>query len=70
MRYAVGAALGIAAALAMAGGLRGLLYGIAPLDAGNLMAVATLVFVAVLTATSVPAWRAASVDPSVTLRNE
>lgn len=67
---ALGAVFGITIALGIAGGLRGLLYGVAPLDAANVIAVAAVVFVVVLTAACGPAWRAGSVDPSVALPNE
>ena len=67
---AIGASVGTTVALAAAGGLRGLLYGVAPLDATNVLAVASIVFVMALVAASVPAWRAGRVDPSVALRAE
>lgn len=66
----VGAVAGMAAALAVAGGLRGLLYGVAPMDGTTVLAVSALVTVVAIAAASVPAWRAARVDPTTALRAE
>jgi predicted permease len=63
-----GAAVGLAAALAVAGTLRGLLYGVAPTDATTVVGVAALIGLGAMAAASVPAWRAARVDPTAALR--
>jgi putative ABC transport system permease protein len=66
----VGAVIGMAAALGVAGGLRGLLYGVAPMDGTTVLAVSALVTVVAIAAASVPAWRAARVEPTTALRAE
>ncbi len=67
---AIGAAVGLAGALALGGVIASLLYGVAPRDAATLGA-ALLVLLAVATAaTWLPARRAASVDPMTALRAE
>ena len=67
---ALGAALGLAGAIAAARVLQGLLFGVTPLDgltmAGVVALVATVAFVAV----GWPAWRAAHIDPATALRVE
>jgi putative ABC transport system permease protein len=64
----IGAALGMSAALAVSGSLRGFLYGVAPVDGATVGAVAALMAVVAIAAAGVPAWRAARVDPTVALR--
>jgi putative ABC transport system permease protein len=66
----IGAAVGMAVALGAAGSLRGLLYGVAPIDATTVISVALLMGLAAIAAASVPAWRAARVDPVTALRDE
>lgn len=66
----IGGAVGMAAALGVAGSLRGLLYGVAPIDATTVMAVALLMAAVAIAAAGVPAWRAARVDPTTALRAE
>ncbi len=67
---AAGALLGLIASVWTARLLRGLLYGVAPLDPATLLFVAgALILVAVL-ATAWPAIRAARVDPAIALRAE
>ena len=65
-----GAAIGMAVALAVAGSLRSLLYGVAPIDATTVVSVACLIAIVAIAAASLPAWRAARVDPAVALRSE
>jgi putative ABC transport system permease protein len=48
--------------------LRGLLYGVEPLDPATLLAVTALVSVLAIVACLKPAWSAANVDPTSTLR--
>ena len=67
---AVGAALGLAGALAVSGALRGLLYGVTPLDGFTIACVVALVAGVALVAVGWPAWRAAHVDPVTALRAE
>lgn len=66
----IGAAVGIAVALAVSGSLRGLLYGVTPTDSTTVIAVTSLIAVVAIAAASVPAWRAARVDPTTALRAE
>ena len=70
MLSGIGAAVGMAVALAVSGSLRGLLYGVAPIDATTVIAVASLMAMVAIAAASVPAWRAARVDPTTALRAE
>jgi putative ABC transport system permease protein len=66
----LGAALGMTVALAVAGSLRSLLYDVAPIDATTVVSVASLMAAVAVAAASLPAWRAARVDPTVALRSE
>ncbi|MBF5046051.1 MULTISPECIES: ABC transporter permease [Myxococcaceae] len=68
----VGLALlaGLPAAVALALGLRSLLYGVKPLDVPTLLAVALLMSAVGLAAAWVPARRAARVDPGLALKGE
>ena len=67
---ALGMALGLCGAAFASRALLTLLFGISPLDpttyAGVVAALAGVSFIA----SAVPAWRAARVDPSITLRAE
>jgi putative ABC transport system permease protein len=62
-------AIGIGAALAAAGVLSGLLYGIAPRDPATLTIVAGVLAAVALAATWLPARRAVRIDPAVALRD-
>ena len=64
----VGAALGLAGALATTRVLRSLLYGVAPSDPLTLGTIVALLIAAVVAASWIPARRAASVHPSDALR--
>jgi putative ABC transport system permease protein len=66
----LGAALGLAGAMAVTRVLRGLLYGVTPLDGLTIAGVVALVAAVALVAVGVPAWRAARVDPVTALRAE
>jgi putative ABC transport system permease protein len=71
MRWvAVGAAIGLAGALALTRLLRSLLYGISPSDPSTFATVELLVLVAALAACWLPARRAAKVNPMEALRYE
>jgi putative ABC transport system permease protein len=47
-----------------------MLYAVKPADPLTFAGVTTLLLAVALTATAVPAWRAARVDPSASLRDE
>jgi putative ABC transport system permease protein len=66
----LGAALGLAGAMAVTRVLRGLLYGVTPLDGLTIAGVVALVAAVALVAVGVPAWRAARVAPLTALRAE
>lgn len=66
----LGAALGLAGAIAVTHALRGLLYGVTPLDGLTIASVVALVAAVALIAVAGPAWRAARVDPATALRTE
>jgi len=67
---AIGMILGIGGAAVASRALLTLLFRISPLDPVTYTAVVMLLFVASAIACWLPAWRAAQVDPSVTLRAE
>ena len=67
---AVGVAIGLAGALAASRALTSLLFGVTPLDVVTYVGTAGLLFVVAATACWIPAWRAARVDPAITLRLE
>lgn len=66
----VGLIVGLVAALGAARAAGALLFGVAPTDAGTLVAAAATLGVVTLLAALVPARRAASVDPMSALRDE
>ena len=66
----LGAALGLAGAAAVTRVLRGLLYGVTPLDGATIAGVIAIVAAVALVAVAGPAWRAARVDPTTALRAE
>jgi ABC-type antimicrobial peptide transport system permease subunit len=65
---AIGAALGVAGGLAATRVLIGLIKGVEPNDPLTFVAVVGILFAVALTATFVPARRAAHVDPMAALR--
>jgi len=67
---AIGIASGLICSLAAARLLRTLLFGVRAWDLSTLMAVVTVLSIAALVASYVPARRAASVNPVDALRNE
>ena len=66
----VGIALGLAAAAAFSRLMSSLLFGVTPFDPATYAVTATMLLVAAMAATYIPARRAASVDPMDTLRGE
>ena len=67
---ALGIGLGLAGAAAMTRALRGLLFGLTPLDSGTFIGAAALFALVATLAALLPAHRATRVDPLVALRNE
>jgi putative ABC transport system permease protein len=55
---------------AVTGAIRGILYGVRPLDGATLAGVVGLVGLIALAAAGMPAWRATRVDPQMSLRSE
>jgi len=66
----LGAALGLAGAIAVTRVLRELLYGVTPLDGLTIATVVALVLAVALIAVGIPAVRAGRVDPMTALRAE
>jgi putative ABC transport system permease protein len=66
----LGVALGLAAAIAVTQALRGLLFGVTPLDGLTIASVVGLLAAMALVAVAAPAWRASRVDPMTALRAE
>ena len=66
----IGLAIGLVATLALARLMRALLFGVSPLDPLTFAAVALLVSGVALTASYLPARRAAKTDPMISLRHE
>jgi putative ABC transport system permease protein len=71
MRLAgVGVAIGLVAAVGASGTLVTLLFGVTRLDPVTYLAVVGIVAAVSVIASGVPAWRAARIDPSITLKGE
>jgi putative ABC transport system permease protein len=66
----IGATLGVAAAVGATRVLAGMLYGVHPADPTTFAAIVALVLVIALTASYIPARRAARIDPTEALRAE
>jgi putative ABC transport system permease protein len=66
----VGGAIGLAGAVGVTRALRGLLYGVTPLDSVTIASVVVLVTTVAVAAISQPAWRAARIDPATALRGD
>jgi len=66
----IGAAIGIAGALAGARLISSMLYGVHPTDLATFLAVSVVLAIVALVATYLPARRASHVDPMVALRYE
>ena len=67
---AAGLILGLGAAMLATRVMRGLLYGVDPLDAVSFAAAPVLLAVVAITACLVPAWRAVSTSPVDALRQD
>jgi predicted permease len=67
---AIGIGLGLASASAVTRYLRGMLFGLTPLDPGTFIGVAVLFAVVAAVAAAIPAHRATRVDPLVALRTD
>jgi predicted permease len=67
---AIGIGLGLAGAAAVTRSLRGMLFGLTPLDPGTFIGVAVLFAVVAAVAASIPAHRGTRVDPLVALRGD
>ena len=66
----IGLVIGLGGGFALGTTMRHLLFGVEPFDPPVLMASAALCLIASLVACSVPAWRAARVDPMRAVRAE
>ena len=66
----IGVGLGLILAWASSRFLRGVLFGVSPVDIVTFASVAGLAVTTGIAASLVPAWRAASIDPSRSLRDE
>jgi len=66
----LGIAIGLAGAVVASGVLITLLFGVSRLDPITYLAVTTMLAAVAVIACLVPAWRAARVDPAITLRAE
>jgi ABC-type antimicrobial peptide transport system permease subunit len=65
-----GLAIGIVASLALSRFIRGLLFGVQPLDSLTFVGVSAVLLLVSLIACSAPAYRAANLDPMKTLRDQ
>jgi predicted permease len=65
-----GMALGLLGASVIVGPIRGMLYGVQPLDGLTFVGVVGLVGIIALGSATIPAWRAARIDPQISLRSE
>jgi ABC-type antimicrobial peptide transport system permease subunit len=66
----VGSAIGLVLAIAAAGVMSNLVFGVAPTDAASIVGATALLMLVAAAASYIPARRAAAVDPAVTLRAE
>ena len=67
---AIGAAFGLAAALALTRLMKSLLFDVTPADPATYLAVSAFLILAALLASYLPARRAAAIPPSAALRSE
>jgi putative ABC transport system permease protein len=67
---AIGLSIGLAAGIGVGFMMQSVLYGLSPFDPATLGMVIALLSAVTITATAIPAWRAAHVDPVTALRAE
>jgi len=67
---AIGAAIGVAGAVALSRWIQDLLFGVTPTDPATFAVVVATLLAVALVACYVPAWRATRVDPTMALRSE
>jgi predicted permease len=67
---AIGVAVGLIAAFVLTRGMTTMLIGVKPADPTTYSTMAALFFIIAATASWLPAWRAASLDPTAALRGE
>jgi len=67
---AIGAAIGIVGAVGVARVLSGVLFGVSSTDAASYLRALAIIFVTVVAATLVPAWRAGRTNPLSALRHQ
>ena len=69
-RTVLGLALGLGVSAAVAQVVASLLHGVSPWDPATYIAAPLVLAVVVLTASAIPAWRAAHIDPTQALRTD
>jgi putative ABC transport system permease protein len=67
---AIGLSIGLAGGIAVGFMMSSVLYGLSPMDPASLGLVVALLAAVTITATALPAWRAARIDPVIALRIE
>jgi putative ABC transport system permease protein len=70
MLIAIGGAIGLVAAIALARSMSGILYGVGPFDVPAFALAATVLLLAGIIASLLPALRATRVDPMIALRDQ
>jgi putative ABC transport system permease protein len=67
---AIGLSLGLAGGIGVGFMMKGMLYGLSPVDPLTLGSVVGMLSAVTITATALPAWRASRIDPVIALRAE
>jgi ABC-type antimicrobial peptide transport system permease subunit len=70
MLAAIGLAIGIASSIALTRLMSGLLFGVRPTDPLTFVAVSMVLLLVSFLASSLPAYRASTLDPMTTLRDQ